>query len=736
MLNQLSLGRVIMKIKDQLVTLKGTAGDVKIQRMPDGFPRIESDEPIDMHYGLGYLHGHDRQMQMWLVKIIGLGRASELLKADEELIELDKFMRWINLGGGLATEFEQVSAEADAMFRAYCRGVNDAVSDSKTPFEFKLTGYKPDSWTPEDIILMMKMIGFVGLTQSQGDIEKFILQMIRNGVSPHKVKELFLNITEDIPQDLIELIKQVKLIRPIIAESIKWLGRLAGFSASNNWAISPDKTASGNAMLCGDPHLSLQLPSIFYSAVMRCRDHYMMGATLPGVPSVMLGRSPHLAWSATYGTMDMIDYFIEEVQDKKFRRGDKWRSFTVREEVIKPKKKDPIRLKIYENEHGILEGEPHENGYYLNFAWSARKGTVAESVNNLPKIPRAKNAAEAMNYFAGLSFVPFNWVMADTGGNIAYQLSGLFPKKAENTSGLLPYMGWDESQDWQGMTPSDQNPKAYNPEDGLMITANQDLNHLGQVAPMTVPMSSYRADRIRELLEGREGLTVDDMKNIHYDRYSKQAEAFMEIMDPLLPATANGDLLKHWDRIYDSASLGATLFERVYMELLKLVFGENGMGVEAIEHMITNTSMFAMLHGNFDRVLLKEESAWFGDRTREQIYQTAIKRGLQEPAAAYGQTRKIYIPHIFFAGQLPKIFGFDFGPYEHIGSRATVAQSQIYKAMGHPATFVAVYRMIADLGSDELHTNNAGGPSDRRFSKYYTMGIVDWINARYNILKV
>ena len=724
-----------MKIKDQEVILKGTAGNVKIQRMPDGFPRIESDEEIDLHYGLGYIHGHDRQMHMWLLKIIGRGRASELLKADEELIELDKFMRWINLSGDTADEVQQVSEETNGIFKAYCRGVNDAISDSKTPFEFKLTGYKPDSWTPEDVILTIKMMGFVGLSQSQGEAEKFILQIIRNDVAPHKIKELFPNITEEISEDLIKLIKQVKLIRPIIPESIKWLGCLAGFSASNNWAIGPEKTASGKAMLCGDPHLSVQLPSIFYPALMRCQDYYMMGATLPGVPSVMLGRSPHLAWSVTYGTMDMIDYFIEEVQDKKYRYADKWRPFTVREEIIKPKKKDPILIKIYENEHGILEGQPDENGYYLNFAWSARKGTAAESINNLLKIPQAKNAAEAMNYFAGLSFAPFNWTMADTGGNIGYQLSGLFPKKADNTSGLLPYLGWDESQDWQGMITPDKNPKAFNPEEGLIITANQDLNHLGQVAPMTLPMPGYRADRIRELLEKKAGLTVDDMKKIHYDRYSKQAEVFMEIIQPLLPSTKNGDILKNWDLKYDAASLGATLFERIYLELLKLVFGENGMGVDIIAHMITDTSMFAMLHGNFDQVLLKETSAWFGDRSREQIYQTAIDRGLKEPAVPYGQTRKIYIPNIFFAGQLPKIFGFDYGPYEHIGSRATVAQSQMFKAMGHPATFVAVYRMIADLDRDELHTNNAGGPSDRRFSKYYTMGIDDWINAKYHIFK-
>jgi acyl-homoserine lactone acylase PvdQ len=257
-------GRLTMKIKDQEVILKGTAGNVKIQRMPDGFPRIESDEEIDLHYGLGYIHGHDRQMHMWLMKIVGQGRASECIKADKDLIELDKFMRWINLGGDAADEVQQLSHEAGNIFQTYCRGVNDAVTDSNTPFEFKLTGYKPDSWTPEDIILMIKMIGFLGLSQSQGDIEKFIMQIIRNDVEPRKIKELFPYIREDIPEDLIELIKQVKLTRPIIPEPIKWLGRLAGFSASNNWAISPGKTASGKAMLCGDPHMAIQLPSIWY----------------------------------------------------------------------------------------------------------------------------------------------------------------------------------------------------------------------------------------------------------------------------------------------------------------------------------------------------------------------------------------------------------------------------------------------------------------------------------------
>ena len=724
-----------MKIKDQSVILQGTAGNVKIQRMADGFPRIEADDPIDLHFGLGYIHGHDRQMQMWLMKIIGQGRASECLKADEEMIELDKFMHWISLGRNAAAEVEQLSDETGRVFETYCRGVNDAVADSRLPLEFKLVGYRPDSWTIEDAVLIIKMIGFLGLSQSQGDCEKFIMQIIKNGVEPAKIKELFPYIREEIPDDLIHIIKQVKFAGPIIPDSVKWLGRLAGFSASNNWAISPGKTASGKAILCGDPHLALQLPSIWYPAFMISQGRYMTGATLPGVPSVVLGRTSELAWAVTYGTMDMIDYFIEEVRDQKFRRGDEWHPFRVRETVITPKKGAPVVMKIYENDHGILEGEPDEDGYYLCHAWSGREAAAAEPAGELFKLFQTETTVEALDIFARLSFAPFNWIAADTGGDIGYQLSGLYPRKAENTSGLLPYLGWDPSQDWQGMIDPARYPRVLNPEQGYVVTANQDLNHLGEVAPMTLPMSSYRTDRISEMLDRGESLTVEDMQKMHYDLYSRQAEAFMEIITPLLPDSENGNILRDWDLRYDAASLGATLFEQVYRELLLLVFGENGMGVDVVEYMMDETAMFAMLHGNFDQVLLKETSSWFADQPREEVYRRAIERGLARPSVPYGQTCKIYLPNMFFGGQLPKIFGFDFGPYEHIGCRATIPQSQIFKTMGRSSTFAATYRMITDMDNDEFLNNLPGGPSDRRFSKYYRTGFEEWMNGRYHLYK-
>ena len=231
-----------MKIKDTEITLKGIDGKVSIKRMQGGFPRIEAEAEIDLHYGLGYSHAHDRQTQMWLMKTIGHGKGSELLSADEALIEIDKFMRWINLSADAAEEVHKLSDEAGEILRAYCRGVNDALADTGLPFEFKLMGYKPDPWTPADILLMAKLIGYIGLTQSQGDAEKFILELIRNDVAPLKIKELFPCIKEDIPADFIDIIKKVKLIRPIVSESLKWMQRLPRAAASRPKALPPART--------------------------------------------------------------------------------------------------------------------------------------------------------------------------------------------------------------------------------------------------------------------------------------------------------------------------------------------------------------------------------------------------------------------------------------------------------------------------------------------------------------
>ena len=720
-----------MKRDAKEIVIAGVVGEVCIRRMAHGFPHIVADDEMDRYYGLGYAHGRDRQMQMWLLKLIGHGKASACLTANENLIAADKFMHWLNVAGDATEEVQRLPADMKAVLDAYCKGVNDAVKKTGTPFEFKLMGYTPDEWTPADALLMAKLIGFVGLSQVQGDQEKLIIQLLQKGLDSERLKELFPAIEEEITEDFVALLQKVNVVNPVVSPSIVWRDLLPNFSASNNWAIRPEKTASGKAILCGDPHLALQLPSVWYLAVLAGEDDYLMGATVPGLPAVAVGRTPHLSWSATYGTSDTCDYFIEEIKDGKYKRGDEWVSLTVREEVIQPKKQDPITVRVYETEHGLLEGEPDEDGYYLCYAWTGKqkKNTGAESLDNVLKITNAKGVEEAQDYFAGLTFASFNWVFADKAGNIGYQLGGLVPKQAKGTSGLLPYLGWDKKQDWDGVVDPKLYPRAFNPECGYIVTANQDLNAFGQIKPMKLPMSSYRADRVTELLQGKNELTVEDMKLLHYDRFALQAKAFMKVIRPLLPDSENGDILRAWNCCYDADSLGATLFERIYRELVVHVFGDQALGADVVTHILDGTSVFNMLHGHFDRILLSETSAWFGDLSREELYAMAIERGLKENAIPHGEASKLYVEHLFFRGNLPRFLGFDY-PLSHIGSRSTVAQAGVFKG----GSFAATLRMICDFSEDVVHAHVAGGASDRRFSKYYTSGLAEWERGDYSVL--
>lgn len=719
--------------KEDLTILQGQHGEVRLRHMDFGYPYIQAESEIDLYYGLGYAHCRDRQMQMWLYKLIGQGRTSECLQAAHELIEADTFMRWIDLAGDAEAESARLPEAIRATLKSYCRGVNQALGDSKTRGEFRLVGYTPDAWTPADTLLTVKLSG---LFQSQAVGEKFILQLIQNGLDVARLKELFPAIEEEISSELVVILKQVKLGTPVLPQTLAWRDLLPSIPASNNWVLAPRKTASGKAMLCGDPHWALQLPSTWYLATLTSGDFYVMGATLPGAPVMPLGRTAQLAWAPTYGTADVNDFYVEEVRDGEYRRGEEWLPLKSREDTLRPKKEAPIHLRFFETVHGPLESEPGENGFYLSFAWSVKhqEDTAAASLEQFFKLVHAREVEEAMGCFARMQYGAFNWVMADQVGDIGYQLSGLFPKKPEGSSGLLPYLGWEPSQDWVGMEDPQRYPRALNPPDGFIVTANQDLNALGQVKPMTLPMSSYRADRIRTLLAEVDGLAVDDMKRFHYDRYSLQAEAFMHILRPLLPPNQNGEILKVWDLCYTADSLGATLFERVHRELVRLVFGEHGVGLEVVDYVLEETLLGAILHNNFDRVLLQEESAWFDDLPRVELLAQAIERGLAKAPVPHAQTRKVKFTNLFFAGKLPASMGFDY-PFEHIGSAATIPQSVSYKQGGRPISYAATLRLISDFSEEQMHANIAGGASDRRFSGYYTAGLKEWESGEYFLMR-
>jgi penicillin amidase len=706
-------------------------GNVQLWRDENGIPHVEADNEPDLYWGMGYAHGTDRALQMLFMRILCQGRVSEILDSSDASLEVDLFFRRMNWAGNTDDQKEILSPKAMAICESYCEGANEALS-RRTPWELRLLGYRPEPWKLDDIILVWRSLGYLTMAESQGQVERLLVEMVQAGVSREKLDELFPGVLGGLDM---ELIKGVKLQNRIVPTDVLWGAGVPRMMASNNWVVSGRKSASGKPILANDPHLEVnRLPSVWCEIALKCEGKFAIGISLPGLPGVLIGRTQDLVWGATYTFMDAEDSWVESCKEGKYyREGEGWIPFRVRRETILRKKKEPVVAVFYENDHGVLEGDPNGEGYYLATRWAVSECGGA-GLNRIAEMWGMRTVPEAMETLGQLEGA-FNFVFADRKGNIGYQMSGLFPKRREGASGLVPLPGWDPNNDWQGYIHHEALPRCLNPRQGYFATANEDLNRYGQVSPINMPMGPYRADRINDLLEHASELTPSDMFRMHFDVYSTQAERFMEILRPLLPETPQGRILKDWDLCYAAESKGAFLFEAFYEALYQEVFGKNGFGQAATDYLARETGMFCDFYYNFDRVLLSENSGWFGGQSRGTIYRRVAEESLQVTPRPWGEVRKVMMSHLLLGGKLPAFLGFDRGPITIIGNRATIHQGQIYRAGNRTTTFCPSFRIVTDLSTEEVYTSLAGGPRDRRFSRWYCSDLKNWIQGKYKAVR-
>lgn len=695
-----------------------------------GVARIEATDLTGVFHGLGYAHARDRALQMLFMRVLGQGRVAELLDPGDSSVAIDTFFRKMNWSAGVDRQVGLLAPETRRLVDAYCAGANEAFARS-TPWELKLLGCPVEPWTPGDCILLSRMTGYLTLAQSQAELERLVVEMVQAGVEREKLEELFPGQLEGLD---VALVRQVRLAERVVPAELFSAG--PRMMASNNWVVSGARTASGFPILANDPHLEVnRLPAVWYEAIARTPDRWTIAATMPGLPAFITGRNPDLAWGVTYSFLDGLDSWIERCRDGRFQREDAdggWKPFARRLETIRRKGRDPVEAVFWENDHGVLDGDPTTDGLYLATRWSAADSGAA-SLNAFSLVWDARSADEGRNLLGRLE-TSWSWVFADRRGSIAFQMSGLLPRRRRGASGLVPLPGWDPANDWQGFADPSELPRCIDPEDGFFVTANHDLNAFGKRPASSAAMGAYRAERIADLLRQRPSADVADMQAIQRDLFSNQAREFLAILRPLLPGTPEGRALAGWDCRYDSSSRGAALFERFYRELHREVFGGNGLGERAIAHLDGETGVFTDFYASFDRVLLSGSSAWFGGEPRDAIWRRAAERALAQPAGPWGRSRRVTMSHILFGGKMPRFLGFDRGPITLGGGRATVNQGQIYRSAGRVTTFAPSWRMVTDLGTDEVHTALAGGASDRRFSRWYVSDLKRWLRGEYKTL--
>lgn len=708
-----------------------------------GVPRVTAATWLDALHALGYLHARDRGTQMLFARSVAAGRATEEIADAPELLETDRFFRRVGLHQNLEREVEALGAELRAWLGAYCDGVNDGLADAGRSLPMWATGFQPKPWDAQAVLLVGQLLSFGALAVSQIQNERLLIELIHAGVQEEGLSELLAPRLEGAD---FSLLRQIKMSSQLSNDALELLTDLPRLAGSNAWAVRPERSASGHALLAADPHLEInRLPAIWYEAVLQWDGQYVLGATLPGCPLFAVGRTRHLAWGVTHMKGDTVDYFIEDCRRGgttgwQYRRGDRWIDFPARQEVIQRKGGVPETVPVHENEQGTLESNPDllGEGLHLSLAWTGRAPNHGQSISPWLELIHAPSVTKAMAIARRCTQPTLCWVMADRDGHIALQASGRFPRRAPGHNGLVPIPAWDPTNHWQGFLSEEQLPRQLDPPEGFIATANEEIHPIEGPLLISQPLADYRKQRICERLEVMPSATLADMQALQYDLVSVQARELLAVFLPHLPDGEFKERLARWDHRYDPQSREAALFQRLYRHVLAEIFGhEQGIGWRRLVYLVTRAGFSTMVLTAIDRTLKKTTSAWWRGRDKGELIRRAGMRAAREEDATWSEINGFHFTDRFFgAHRVGRILGYNSRRHAMPGCHATVFQGHVLQTATRETTFAPSYHFVTEMGADEAWTNLPGGPSESRLSRLYKSDVRRWFRGEYKRLGV
>ena len=714
---------------------------VSIQRDDAGVPHVVADDLATALFGLGYMHAADRGTQLLFARSMALGRGREEIADTPELADTDRFFRRIGLFLDCEKEFEELPEPQQVMIQRYCDGVNHGIETAGRSLPMWATGFEPERWDGESVMLIGKLLSFGGLAISQLQNERLLIQLIHSGVGEAALRDLFGDRIRDADFDLI---RQVHMANPLSDEALEILSDLPRLAGSNAWAVSPHRSASGNALLASDPHLEVnRLPAIWYEAAMKFGDEYAMGASLPGCPLFAVVRTSHLAWGVTYMKGDTIDYFMEDCRPGgstgwQYRREEQWHDFMLRDESIERKdEEEPESLPVWFNDQGVLEGEPKQAGIHLSIAWTGTYEGNGQAIGSWLKLLECRDVRAAMAIAADCPQPTLCWVFADRDGHIGLQGCGRFPVRGNDYLGLSPIPAWDPENHWQGWRSADY-PSLYDPESGFVATANEEQNPPHGPPLMTQPLPDYRIRRIVQRLEELPQVTLQHMQELQYDLISLRAQELLGALLPLAPPSTEKTILANWDGNYHPDSIEPSLFLQLYRNLLAELLGhKQAIGWRRMMYLCSRSGFSVMVITAADRLLLREESIWWADRDKQAVINAAFENLQGYEPVPWSQINNFHFTDRFFGQhRVGRILGYQSRQYPMPGNHATVFQGHVLQTAKREFTFSPSYHFVTDLGSDEAWTNLPGGPSESRFSRYYRSDIPLWTSGEYKRLRL
>ncbi len=618
------------------IRLPGLDGPVEVYRDSLGIPHIYATTTHDLFMAQGYIHAQDRFWQMDFWRHTGSGRLSEMF--GEGQVETDMFLRTLGWEGIARQEYEQSDPASREIMDSYAAGVNAYLQGRSGPdlsLEYVILGlltpnYQPEPWTPIHSLTWGKAMAWDLKGNINQEIERAVLL---KHLPAEYVAELYPPYPEDnpviVPQigDFGPAAKRPTSTAAAALSASQWAAVQARLSlldsvlgpggadiGSNNWVVSGALTSTGKPLLADDPHLGIQMPSIWYQIGLHCQPKSdacpfdVTGFSFAGVPGVIVGHNDRIAWGVTNVGPDVMDLYIEKINPEnpnQYEYLGQWVDMDVRTETIRVGGGEPVEITIRSTVHGPiisdvygpLKPRPETEGgedlpfdqrtsgldfpetYAIALRWTALEPTrLFNAVWNFNKAQNWDEFRAAARDFV----VPAqNLVYADVDGNIGYQMPGNIPIR-KNGDGRLPVPGWTGEYDWLGYVPFEELPFVFNPPSGYVATANNQVEPR-QGYPYLISTDydwGYRAARIVEMIENAPGpIDVAYMQKMHADNYDASA-AFLV---PALQRVALNDpelvemrrLFDGWDYQMNADSAPAALYAAFWNRLLINTFADD-----------------------------------------------------------------------------------------------------------------------------------------------------------------
>ncbi|HKI54132.1 MAG TPA: penicillin acylase family protein [Anaerolineales bacterium] len=782
---------------DGEIQLEGLDEPVDIYRDEMGIPHIYASTQHDLFFAQGYIHAQDRFWQMDFWRHIGSGTLSEMFGKSQ--LDTDMFLRTLGWKQTAEQEYEELQPTSKVILESYVAGVNAYLTDHDTTalsLEYAILGllspdYKIEPWTPVNSLTWGKAMAWDLRGNMDNEIERAVLSKT---LTPEQLAELFPPYPEDhpvivnnigdgtagntqtqastfdIPNETLTSLQHNASLLDLA------LGPMGDGIGSNSWALSGELTSTGMPLLANDPHLGIQMPSIWYQAHLECRKvndacpFNVAGFTFAGVPGVIIGHNERIAWGFTNVGPDVMDLYIEKVNPEnpdQYEVNGQWVDFETRTETINVVGGDPVEITVRATRHGpvISEdygalknvGEPDDKefvpfkdragvdlpeNYVIALKWTAL--TPSTPFQAIWRFDRAQTWDDFRRGAEEFHVPAQNLIYADVYGNIGYQMPGDIPIRA-NGDGTFPVPGWTDEYEWTGFIPFEEQPYTFNPAEGYIVTANN------QVPPRDYPYLitydwdyGFRSQRINDMINNAPGkIDIAYIQSMQGDSFDAMAPIYV----PLLLGTeglseTHVDLLKDWDYHDRADSSAAAMFNAFWRAFIKNTFNDD----------MPEERYYPEAGSRMNETMRRIDvnSAWWDDQstedvveTREDIIRKSFEQGVAELEDIFGKdTSKWNWGDMHAAtfrngtlgesGIAPIESLFNRGPFPTGGGESIVNATGWSVEDGYETNWLPSMRMIVDLGNlDNSVTVHTTGQSGHAYNQHYDDMAPMWANVEY-----